>query len=394
MHCPATGWVSRRAITIVVGVPLPVRRLANARATIATSSRHPAYAVILAAAAAVLFPARAASQSLGRELRVDPCPGCRLTKRVVAVLGRSNDSVLVMPRSRVVRLGATRYLAGPVSVPGQLAIYRSDGTLERVVGRQGGGPMEFSRNIGLIIESTSGTAIVVDRQNARLTLVDSLGNGRFYASRAGSVFSGASLPDGRLVISAQYRTPERFGFPLHVVDRGGRIVRSFGEMTRTVSPSTGVQVRIVARARGGGVWFSPNDKYELTLADSLGRIAMVLTRPFAAAPPGPSGTLAFFISSIHEDMSGHIWVVSGLRRNAPELRKEAPINAGAMQALAAGLTSTIDIIDPKRGAVVYSEAIDGPPTPIIADGLAYRYREDADGNPRIELVSLQLTRPN
>jgi len=45
-----------------------------------------------------------------------------------------------------------------------------------------------------------------------------------------------------------------------------------------------------------------------------------------------------------------------------------------------------------RGSVIYSQAIDGPPTPFIAAGLAYRYREDADGNPRIEIVSMHLTR--
>jgi hypothetical protein len=32
-------------------------------------------------------------------------------------------------------------------------------------------------------------------------------------------------------------------------------------------------------------------------------------------------------------------------------------------------------------------------TSIVTDGLTYRYREDADGNPRIELISMRLTRP-
>ena len=346
----------------------------------------------IAAIATAIFPLDAYSQNRTRELRVERCSGCRLTKRVVASLGRPGDSVLVMPNSRVVRLGANRYLAAPVSVPGQLAIFKSDGTLERVVGREGGGPLEYSRYLGPIIESTPGTAIVVDRRNARLMLVDSLGKARPYGRTAAPVYGGAALPDGRLVVSAEFRTATQFGFPLHVIDRGGRIVRSFGASTRTVDPRDPPAIRVLASSRRAGVWFSPNDRYELSFADSAGRITTVLTRPFASRPPGPSGMLTFSVASIHEDNSGRMWVVCGHRRNVPSLPSEAPINPGSLKVMAAGLTFTIDIVDPIGGTVIYEETFDGPPMPMIGDGLAYRYIEDADGNPRIDVVALQLSR--
>jgi hypothetical protein len=52
--------------------------------------------------------------------------------------------------------------------------------------------------------------------------------------------------------------------------------------------------------------------------------------------------------------------------------------------------AAVVIVDPKRGILIYSQAFDGVPRQFIADGLAHGYREDADGNPRTELVPLQF----
>jgi len=50
------------------------------------------------------------------------------------------------------------------------------------------------------------------------------------------------------------------------------------------------------------------------LADSLGRVLLSLTRPFASPPLQRSGALPWFIASVHEDSPGRVWVVSGRRR--------------------------------------------------------------------------------
>lgn len=339
---------------------------------------------------AALLPLGHASGQAARALRVERCQNCALTRRVVAVLGRPDDTVLVVRNSTVVRLGAARYLVAPVSEPGHLAIYRSDGTLERVIGREGHGPLEYSRHLGPIIGLPSGGAVVVDLPNGRLTLIDSLGHTGAYGRWSASVFAGASLPDGRLVLNSDFRTPNQSGAPLHVVERGGRIVRSFGGVIGPIKPRSPPAVRLVAPARGGSLWVAPNDKYELSLTDSTGRVSMTLTRPLASPPEAPS-PLPFFISSIREDMDGNVWVVAGLRRTVPARAREGPVTYESMKATLDGLTSTVDVIDPRRGTVIYSQAFKEPPARLIADGLAYRYREDADGNPRIEVISLRLT---
>jgi len=228
--------------------------------------------------------------------------------------------------------------------------------------------------------------------NRRLTLIDSLGKAGTYGRWSASVYAGASLPDGRLVLNSEFRTPDRFGIPLHIVEQGGRIVRSFGGVAGPIEPGSRPAVRCVTPARDGGFWVARYDKYELSLTDSTGRVSMTLSRPLESPPRVSPSALPFFIASIREDTDGNLWVVSGLRRAVPTRAKEGPVNYGSMKAALDGVTSTIDVIDPKRGTVIYSQAVSEPPTPFITDGLAYRYREDADGNPRIELISVRLTR--
>ena len=341
-----------------------------------------------------LLPARAPAQARPIELRVEPCTGCKLTERVVATLGHPNDSVRVTMWSRVVKLGATRYLVGPVDVAGRLAIYRSDGTLERVIAlapvfRPDGTPWELPHQVGPIFASTSGGAVVVDQGNGRLTLIDTLGRMRTYADVRGVVSGGLALPDGRLVINAQYPPGDRLGRPLHVIDGRG-IVRSIGPAAGRVGPIETPLFRALAAARDGHFWVSPRDTYELSLNDSLGRVTATLTRPFSSPPPGPSATAAFGISSIHEDANGYLWVAFIRRGSTPDVKPDERMTSATLRALSAGLTSTIDVIDPMRGAVIFSQTFDGPGRPFISDSLVWRYREDASHGPSIEISALRL----
>ena len=313
-------------------------------------------------------------------------------------MGAPNDSVVVTMWSHVVRLGPTRYLVGPVNVAGRLAIYRSDGTLDRVIRLKpaffpDGTPWESPHQVGPMFESASGAAVVLDMGNGRLMLVDTVGGLRTYASLRGSVFGGLSLPDGRMVINAQYPPGESLGRPLHIIDNK-RIVRSIGPAAGRLGPLSTSDFRVLASARGGNFWTSPHDRYELSLMDSLGRVATTLTRPFASAAPGPGGTMAFGVASIREDADGYLWVVSLRREGVSDVKADERITPATIRGLAAGLTSTVDIIDPRRGEVIYSQSFAGPATPFIADGLVYRHRDDASGTHRIEVVSMRLTRPN
>jgi hypothetical protein len=328
------------------------------------------------------------SQERTIPLRVNHC-ACRIEERVAAVLGRATDSVLTTPFSRVVRLGSTRYLVGPTASPGQLAVYDASGLLERVIGRQGAGPGEFSRYLGPLIPTSAGGAVVVDLGTGRLTLVDSLGSLRAFGRVGGSVFGGVALRGGHLLLNAKYGG-EHSAFPLHVVADGGNVVRSFGDASKSANPRSPPPVRIIAPGANGRVWYTPHDAYRLTLADSLGRTILVLTRKVDASPASAAGTLTFYIASIREDSAGLVWVVTGQRTGQPAVAKREAIADRSLASVAAGLTSTIDVVDPRQGRVIASEARSGPPHLFFDDGYRARYREDSEGNPRIEIVSIRL----
>ena len=352
---------------------------------------------IVAASTTWLSAISALGQPAAQELRATPCSGCTLTRRVVATLGRPNDSVVVTMWSHVARLGATRYLAGPVSLPGRLAIYRTDGTLERVIRLPlafypDGRPFESPHQVGTMFESMSSGVLVLDTGNGRLTHVDTLGRLSTYATMRGSVFGGLSLPDGRVLISAESPQTDPVGRPLHLIDRK-RVIRSIGPASGRLGPLTTMDVRVLGAARRGGFWTAPYDRYEISLMDSLGRITTTLTRPFSSPPPSPDGTLAFGVSSIHEDVDGYLWVVSLRRARASSMQPHQEITPGTMRGLAAGLTTTIDVIDPRRGTVVHSQSFPGPATRFIGDRLIARHREEGNGRQIIEVVSVSLSRP-
>lgn len=340
-------------------------------------------------------PTDVASQPSDKRLEVARCIGCRISERVIAVIGRTSDSILITRRSRVVRLGNSQYLVGPLASPGLLGIYSASGILRRVVGRRGSGPLEFSTYFGPVLASPSRVALVVDPANARLTLVDTSGKLHDFGRYTGSVLGGVGLDNGRFLFNGQYRTPKSFGFPLHIIESGARVVRSFGALSTTVDPRAPITqfVRIVAKGKRGQMWYAPNNEYRITLADSLGRTELVLTRPYSSPDPDGTGMLSFFIASIREDTDGRLWVVSGLRRTRSKLGKDQAITPGTLETLAGDLTSSIDVIDPERAQVLASKSLPEAPYRQLDDSLAYRYREDAAGNPRIEILALRLLTP-
>jgi hypothetical protein len=70
------------------------------------------------------------------------------------------------------------------------------------------------------------------------------------------------LSDGRLIIAEQIRTPERIGYPAHLLDRTGALVRSFGmDVPEYREDLSRVTTRIAAPAADGSVWTIPPGRY-------------------------------------------------------------------------------------------------------------------------------------
>ena len=72
------------------------------------------------------------------------------------------------------------------------------------------------------------------------------------------------MPDGSFLVAGQIRTSESIGYRMHVVDREGRVVRSFGTDEPQYRPDLNhILTRKVALGRDGTVWAMAPARYIL-----------------------------------------------------------------------------------------------------------------------------------
>jgi hypothetical protein len=71
------------------------------------------------------------------------------------------------------------------------------------------------------------------------------------------------LDDGSFLVTRQIQTPELIGLPVHVVDRLGRIARSFGSDAPQYRADQRLWAeRVAGKGRRGTVWLAPPGRYE------------------------------------------------------------------------------------------------------------------------------------
>ena len=146
----------------------------------------------------------------------------------------------------------------------QIAEFGPDGRLTGVIGRAGQGPGEF----GIAITPIPGpgdTLFVPDLAQARISM---FGPDRALAGTLPMPFfffvPAFVMPDGSFLVAEQIRTSESIGYPMHVVDREGRVVRSFGTDEPQYRPDLNhILTRNVAPGRDGTVWAMAPARYIL-----------------------------------------------------------------------------------------------------------------------------------
>lgn len=185
-----------------------------------------------------------------------------------------------------------------------LKVFEADGRFVRTVGRKGRGPGELANVAGLGL-LPDGRVLVVDPQNARISLFDTAGT--FLSSQPVSAryqvypWPGRVLPDGSIyhvalgkrgswsgTILVRYdstMTPLDTLFPprwqgevneFRLVDAGGA-----RQITVDVPFSPGLQWNL---APDGTLWFVHTGTYELFQVSPTGDTIRVVTKPFTPVP--------------------------------------------------------------------------------------------------------------
>lgn len=207
------------------------------------------------------------------------CPGCvvhaRVTTRLIdderaAQLGE----MLMLTRDSRGLLYGTDLTMGA----GQVRVFDAAGRFLRAFGRDGDGPGEFRQ----IIPPSFGkrdTIYVMDYAHRRLTQLAP--SGRYLASYIlGGAPSQLIVLDSGFLVAGNIRTAEHAGWPIHLLDRAGRVRKSFGSDLPVMNVRNPMLSRrvIALAASKQHVWSAAPDRYLLELWDFNGRRNAVIVR--------------------------------------------------------------------------------------------------------------------
>ena len=324
----------------------------------------------------------------------DMCRDC-ISFETVAVLGGDYDSEdlltlgVAMNRAASGRTFVHDFGAGPTVT----YFYDPEGELEVVIRKPGEGPGEYSYPTQTV-ELPGGRLVVVDRDNLRLSLLES--DGTFVESgRFPHGFKSVPQPisDSVLLTAAHIPTPERIGVPYHLIHVDGTILESFGPEVALAPGAEDIGWRyidlidadhrfLVAHRRSyrierwegrsaTKVWIREADWFE-------GQVTIQGNRTPKAS-----------IEGVHLD-GERLWTLSAVvdpdyEWPSPETRMT--VTPEFDNAVA---DYVIEVIDLATNEVIASQWFDENMRDLYPDGTAAHWRTDELGVPRYEIRALKL----
>jgi hypothetical protein len=326
----------------------------------------------------------------------DPdCESCELQLREVARLGDRDGPGALHDITNIVRVDGRGRFVIARSGGTELLVFDSNGRFIQQVGREGDGPGEF-RNAPSIVFGPGDSLYVFDNGQGRLSVFDP----GFRLVRTAPVASvpgprTIALEDGRFVAALPLRTPERVGYPLHLLDAEGTIVKSFGSLTREYGP--GIQQsmsRTLAPGAGGIIWAAKGFRYEITAWDTTNAVRARITRepdwfpPRVDRPPRSGGgphEPEPSLQAIHEAVDGTLRVAvlvaaenwrSAIREVGPgAYRLESPLDHR---------DSIIEVLD-RSGRLLARTRVEGWAMGFLRDGRIAIGMLDEDGFPYMSI---------
>ena len=323
----------------------------------------------------------------------DMCRDC-ISVETVAVLGGDYDSEdlltlgVAMNRTASGRTFVHDFGAGPTVT----YFYDPEGELEVVVRKPGEGPGEYSYPTQTV-ELPGGRLVVVDRGNARLSLLES--DGTFVESgRFPHKFKSVPQPisDSVLLTAAHVPTPERIGVPYHLIHVDGTILESFGPEVALAPGAEDIGWRYIDLIDGDGFLVAHRRSYRIERWE--GRSA---TRVWIREADWFEGQVTIqenrtpkaSIEGIHLD-GERLWTLSAVvdpdyEWPSPETR--ITVTPEFDNAVA---DYVIEVIDLAANEVIASQWFDDNMRDLYPDGTAVHWRTDELGVPRYEIRAIRL----
>jgi hypothetical protein len=191
------------------------------------------------------------------------------------------------------------------------------------------------------------------------------------------------LEDGRFVVATTVPTRDNIGFPLHLLDIDGSIIRSFG----SESPSFRVdnpQFVKFAVTRDGRILLTQMNRYQIERWDTTGTRDITFRR----RPPWWVGwgwdqfhPTNSRVVAVREDTEGLLWVAIIVADPdwQPQLQGRAESRTVPISELQKHLFTVVEVIDLDAQVLVATTQIPAVVSSFLGDSLAYGIRENQEG---------------
>lgn len=357
------------------------------------------------ASVAGLCTAKSQARPTVRIEGVPTCFACKLVTRHTLTLQDASPAPLLSEAPDAIAQDGRGRIFLALSAVGEVpAIYDRLGRFVGFLGRRGTGRGQFV-DANFITTGAGDTVYVLDRVAGQLTVL----NPSFGFVRSAPMPPGAFallVLDRVIVVNASIPDASRVGLPLHSFDHIGNQVRSFGADNALVLPGrTGYSLRVMSPARRGALWAAPMyGDYSIALYNANGLLEQRLIRTpdwlQTDGPPRPQSGIRRpppAIVALREDGDGLLWVAIPLPSSewekAVELASVGEGGAGKGRVIRdwdLAYDGIIEVLDPQRGVLLYSERFPETWDAFLGRGVAVRYRKVQGGGYRVEFHEMNL----
>lgn len=350
-------------------------------------------------AATALLAAGAASPALAQEqspdiIEIHPCDDrCGLVASVVGAFGDNDGPGMI----------ESEYSIGFFDRSGRMyvisydhvQVFAADGSFLSRVGRRGEGPGEML-DLGSLAVVEDGVFVVLDRGRGVLMKFDWTGKLLHETRLMGWAPDGVGtipIGEGLAVHRGNIRTPERIGYPLHVINlESGEIETSFGSLTGEYDPAEERRLDVVvAGGPGQSIWMARLHAYWIELWEPDNRLVLSIKRQLDWFPDaledlehrghgGENREPEPALVSIAADDS-LLWV---MMHRADEDWANAPRDDESRQ-----IDTVIEAIDWKRGRVIATQRFDEAYYPLLGPGLVGQVVITPQGSMRFTVLRME-----
>lgn len=208
----------------------------------------------------------------------------------------------------------------------------------------------------------------------------------------------ARLPGGDWVINANIETPDRAGWPLHLLDDEGGIVRSFGSLRPTYrSDFVGSVDRTLAAAGEGLVWTAHLTQYRLELWDTSNTLRRALARDLPWFPRwvrdnpiGPDAPRKPMLRDIRIDDEARLWtLITRTSERFADFVEERADGGYSWASISGYHASVVEVIDIAAGCVAARGETEAMLIASLGDGFYAGY-EESDAGRYFEVWRLEV----